>query len=344
LVEPLDQIARILADSTSCESVVIAAACDQIRKWAEDADLPNTALAFAQAAALADMENARWAYEVGRLARIHAEYARAESWLRQAIVRARKTEDWSSYSLAHIGLGNVFIQRGAYPAARRAHTRAYRTAKRHGLRRPMAMAAHDLMVVAITAGTLPEAEQYAAAAAAAYGPQHPRLPYLTADMALLWMENGFFSRALEALRAVLPHVTGFPDRLLVLAMTVRAAGATGARDIYAAALGEALEFLGKDTVRGGVSPTLLNLAYGAASAGESERAADFAKRAVALATDTGEAEVLLKAEAVLNSVRTGKADIDSRDQLGGANSSAAGDSIARQLVQSLTPMPETSPA
>jgi tetratricopeptide (TPR) repeat protein len=324
---------------------VIAAACDQIRKWAEDADLPNTALAFAQAAALADMENARCAYEVGRLARIHAEYARAESWLRQTIVRARKTSDWSSYSLAHIGLGNVFIQRGAYPAARKAHTRAYRAAKRHGLRGPMAMAAHDLFVVAMVTDTLPEAERFAAAAAAAYGPHHPRLPYLTADMALMWIRHGYFSRALGVLRTVLPQVAGFPERLLVLAMTVRASGAVGARETYEAALNEALELLPSQTAKGNVSAALLNLAQGAASAGDRKQAADLAGQAMALALETGEADVLLTAETVLDALRTQEtARQEQRQESAAKTTSDDGDALAEELIRWLAAAPETNSA
>lgn len=334
LVDPLRVIASLLANAATADALAIAEACDRIGRWAVEGGLPGTAIAFAQAAALAAPDDAARAYAVGRLLRDHAEFARAESWFRVAVSRGRQNGDWSSYALAHVGLGNLYLQRGRYPAARRAHTRAYRVARRHRLRPLMGIAAHDLVVVATAVGKVREAERYAEAALAAYGIGHPRLPHLAHDVAYLWMEHGYFGRALEVFRALRPHIGEFPERLLLAASIARAAGATGAVAEFEAAWREALEMVPTGEPGRGVAPALLNLARGAASLRDRERAQEAAERALSVAVDQGEADVVFAAESVLDSLRNESADVETADPQREVESQD-GDRIAEEMIRSL---------
>lgn len=82
----------------------MAAACGRISRRAEERGLPQTAVSFAQAAAVVVPESAAHAYRVGLLCRHNAEYTRAETWFRRAIVLSRN-KDPGAYALVHIGLG-----------------------------------------------------------------------------------------------------------------------------------------------------------------------------------------------------------------------------------------------
>ncbi|MBA4160217.1 MAG: hypothetical protein H0X65_22565, partial [Gemmatimonadetes bacterium] len=71
-------------------------ACHSIAQWADERGAVATAYAFMHAAAFACPGNARLSYEAGRLARRRAEYARAEDWLKRAVLLGRQVGDWDS--------------------------------------------------------------------------------------------------------------------------------------------------------------------------------------------------------------------------------------------------------
>src|SRR5690606_36558621 len=137
--------------------------------WAYEKGRYNTALAFAQNAALANSTNAAAAYWVASIAGRMNDHARAEGWFRRAIGRARQSRDWRMYSVSFGGLGILYIRRGNLPAARRLHTRALRGARRGGMRREQAAALHDLFIVAAETGNIGEAERLARHALEAFG-------------------------------------------------------------------------------------------------------------------------------------------------------------------------------
>ncbi len=168
------------------------------------------------------------------------------------------------------------------------------------------MALHDLAAVAIRSGKGREAARYARAALEAYGPGHRLLPALAHDIAYFWMNEGFFRPALRVFQALSP--TGLPPlhQLCLFSSIARAAGGAGERERLEEAAGSAESIVDSGQVMEGAAGCLLELSRGAASLEMWDRAEEYAQRALALATEHGEAEARLQAEAVLDSVEHGR--------------------------------------
>jgi tetratricopeptide (TPR) repeat protein len=303
LESPLMTIVRMIGSPETARAETVELACQHIAHWADIHGHAASAIAFAQAAALTVPYDAGAAYAVGRIARRRAEYARAETWFRRAIALARQSGDWTSYALAFSGLGNLYMQRGSYPAARRFHIRALRAARRHSLRPIQGSALHDLFVIAAAGNKEEDAERYARGAFESYGPDHPRLPALANDIAFFWVERGHFAPALTVFEALLPHMTRQEDRLVCLANIVRAAAGAGERKQFEQTWDDVWDGLTRDPATENAAQVLVELAHGAAQLGEHERAERAADRAVKTARERGEAKTLMTAEAVLDSVR-----------------------------------------
>lgn len=303
LESPLMTLVRMVGSPDTARPESVELACQHIAHWADGRSYGATAVSFAQAAAMTVPFDAGAAYAVGRLAKRRAEYSRAETWYRRAIALARQSGDWSSYALAFSGLGNLYMQRGSIPAARRFHLRALKAARRHSLRSIQGSAQHDLFVIAAGHNHLDEAERYARGAFESYGPEHPRLAALANDIAYFWLERGHFAPALTVFEALLPHMARQEDRLVALANIVRAAAGAGERRQFEQTWDEVWDALARDEAAENTAQVLLELAHGAAQLGEYERAERAAERAVRTARERGENKALLTAESVLDSVR-----------------------------------------
>lgn len=286
---PLRAAAGLLRDPAGAAEEEVMASCRQIADWAEQRRLLSTAVALMAAGAVASPAHAGAAFRVGQLARRHGEGARAETWFRRAVGLGRQARDWSSYAEAFLGLGEIYQERGNYPAARRFHVRALRAARRHTLRDAQGRAMHDLFRIAVATGATADAHELARAAYRAYGPRHPRLPALAHEVAAFWMEHGAASDAFALLRAAAPHHA-------TQAAALGGAGALGRAAAFAgdrAAFEDAWERVWScDGGRDGAAavPALLDLARGAAALGEWVRAERAAERAreVALLAGTGD--------------------------------------------------------
>ncbi|HEV2150493.1 MAG TPA: tetratricopeptide repeat protein [Longimicrobiaceae bacterium] len=314
---PLAVIARLLADPAGADRRRVAAACQRIGEWAEKNDKTATSLAYIQAAALTAASDARLSYSVGRIARERAEYPRAETWFRRAILLGRQSGDWESYALAFGGLGNLYLQRGNLPAAHKSFLRAYRAAKRKGLRNVQGMALHDLFVVAVKRQQVRDAEELAASALRAYGPNHALLPVLAHDVAVFWMDQGIFAPALTVLTALQTHFPRAGMHARVLAHIAKAAAGIDDRKRFEEAWSAAASLAGGAGPVEKVAWVYLALAEAAAMMQEWDRTIDAAKRAILLADAREETQVKDQAEAWLvqaneeQSARTAvKSDMD----------------------------------
>jgi tetratricopeptide (TPR) repeat protein len=273
---------------------------------------------------------------VGQLARRKAEYARAESWFRRVIGLGRQAKDWASYSEAFLGLGNLYTQRGNYPAARRFHIRGLRAARRHGLRDIQGRALHDLFVIAVDTNTPAEALEFARGSFKAYGPSHPRLPVLAHDLAYFWMTRGRFASALQVFQAVLPHITQPQERMLTVADIGRAAGGAGNRAEFDRAWDEIWSFAGEWHTRPHAAQSLLDLARGAASLKDWVRAERAASTARDVAARREESRVAIEAEAVLDQVARKRGIGAAVEPAGGAQEAADSDDLAADLLRLLS--------
>lgn len=303
LESPLMTIMRMVASPEEARVETIELACQHVAHWADTHGYSATSIAYAQAAALTVPFDAGAAYAVGRLARRRAEYSRAETWFRRSIALARQSGDWTSYALAFSGLGNLYMQRGKLSTARRFHLRALRAARRHSMRGLHGSALHDLAVLASETGQPQEAERLARQAFEMYGPEHPRLVVLAADMGFFWIEGGRFRAALTVLQALVHHLQRREERVMAQANLARAAAGAGERRIFEQTWDEVWDRMSRTQSLENAATVMLELAHGAAMLGEHERAERAAERAVQVARERGEAKVLLTAESVLDQVR-----------------------------------------
>lgn len=299
---PLSVLTELLARPGDVDLLRLVNACRRVAVWAEQRGELATALEFSQAAALAAPESASLAYAVGRLARRRAEYDRAESWYTRAAVQGRQSSDWRSYALAFSGMGNLHMQRGNYPAARRAHLRSLHAAERKGLVDVVGVAYHDLFLTAVETGAGNEADELAANAFRGYGARDHRVPRLAYDVAYHWVLQGYFSRTLKVARALVPHMTELSERAVVLGLVARAAAGVGDRATFLTAAKEARLAAEQEAARETAARALLGVAFGAATLGEWELARDVGTRAVVIARARKEGRVLLAAEAALESI------------------------------------------
>lgn len=280
----------------------VAVACQHVARWADLNGHLETAIAYAQGAAVVLPADAAASFAVGRLARRRAEYARAETWYRRAVALGRQSGDWASYSMAFGGLGNLYAQRGNLPMARRFHLRALRAARRHSLRALHGSALHDLFVLAAQMGQPDTAESLARQAFDAYGTDHPRLVFLAADVAYLWMERGRFAPALTVFQALVHHLRSHED-LITQANMVRAAAGAGERRLFEQTFAEVWDRVTRTQNLDNAAAVMLELAHGATMLGEWDKAERAAERATQVARERGEGKVLLSAEAVVDQVR-----------------------------------------
>ena len=301
--QPLSAIAALLGSPAATREESVALACRRISQWADASGRLATALAFAQAAALVTPGDSAAAYTVGRLARRRAEYARAESWYRRTIALARQSGDWPTYAQAFVGLGNLYAQRGNFPAAKRFYVRALRAAGRNSLHEIEGMALHEMFGISIEMGAVRDAERLAREAFEKLHPGHARIPILAHDVAYFWITQGHFARAQRVYESLLPY---FPDpaaRLSLLGNLARAAGGAGDAGAYLRAWDEARVLLGSRDTEETAARALLELAHGAASLRRWDQAEDAARQALELSTRRQEAKVRLTAESLLEAVR-----------------------------------------
>ncbi len=281
----------------------VVEACGEVARWAEGRGKLATALAFAQAAAAADAEDASLAVAVGRLARMRAEYERAESWFEHAIVLARLTREWQAYAEGYAGLGNLYVQKGRFPKARLYHQRCLRAARRYSLHEMEGAALHNLFGIEIECGNGSKAEEYAEAALSAYPATSPALLNLALDVAYNWTLSGRFGEALAVASAVLPLVASLPLRLLVLADVARAAGGADAPYVFEQAWSEAWTLLWGKSVESNAPGVLLDLAYGAAYMGELKRAERAARKALEFAVERKQQKVAEQAGSLVSALQ-----------------------------------------
>ena len=332
---PMRVLARISADPAAMTEEEILAACRDVATWAEGQQKLSTAIAFAQAGALAAPANAAAGFRVGQLARRKAEHARAESWFRRVIGLGRQAKDWASYSEAFLGLGELYSQRGNLPAARRFHIRGLRAAKRHGMRDIQGRALHAMFVIATDTAPA-EALDLARQAFRAYGPSHARLPMLARDLAYFWMTRGRFAQALAVFQALAPHLATPGERMLNTGHIARAAGAAGNRAEFDRAWDEVWSFAGEWHTRPNAAQALLDLARGAASLKEWSRAERAASTARDVATRLEQAKVALEAEAVLDEVLRKRGIEAATEPAGGEQEEADTEGLAADLLRTLS--------
>lgn len=328
----LETLAQVLGGVVRGGGVEVAELCEELSRWAGDRALPRTSLAWAQRAAAAAPEEAAPAYWVGVVARRAADYRRAETWFRRALALARRNRDWKYYGMAHMGIANLYMQRGDAPRARVRLLKALRCARRYGVWAVKPLALHDLFCIAANGGDVEHAERYARAAFRGYGRRHPRLPALAHDVAWSWMLLGEHARALPVFQAVVPHVSRPSEKVVVWSNVGRAAGGAGLAILFDRAWNEVWRMVAPHGDAERVAEALINLAHGAASLGERLRVEMAASAALGIAGRRGESQERLAAESLLLAAREMRGRPGIRAE---AADAPERDRLAQELIEAL---------
>lgn len=284
----------------------VADGCDTIAGWSEMQNRLGTAVEYAQVASFALPDRAMYAVRAGRVLRMRAEYARALTWFDHGIVVARRSGDWEAYAQAYSGLGCLYMQRGNYRRARTVLRRSLRTAIRYHLPERAGAAYHNLFAVEASTGNWTLAEHYAERALSNYPEGSRALPRLARDLAFRWIQRGYFDRALPLAREVVAHFAVAADRALVWSDIARAAAGCGEVEVFEDAWAKAYGLATQENVEPFTVDILLNLAHAAVSRSDPVRGTMAARRALALAQERKEGQLVLEAEAVLSSVQNRK--------------------------------------
>jgi tetratricopeptide (TPR) repeat protein len=281
----------------------MARTCLCVTDWALEHGYVATALAYAEAAALAWPQHPRYSWMAGRLMRAHGRPREAEMWLKRSERAAASLGDWEGRTLALNSLGNVHYGSGSYRQAAKVQKEALKVARRHRLREREGEVLHDLFVATWYMGEHEEAEQYARAALEHYKSGHPRLAALAHDVAFSWVAQGYYARALSVLHDLASYFENPSERIRVLASAARAAGGSGNAKLFATVANDIWALAEQVDAVQGAGAALVELARGATSLEQWDVAERALQRALDIARVRAEADVRGEADEALAAVR-----------------------------------------
>jgi tetratricopeptide (TPR) repeat protein len=221
----VDTLHGMLTVPARADAEIVSLCCLEVAAWARAAGLPHTAVAFAQAGAMAAPRFGDAALCVGVYARAAGQDARSETWLRRAVAVARREGNRVAYASALVELGAVYEARGETARAERFYRFAFRAACRHSARTARMRAAHCLFRLALRQGDYATAAQFAWSALHAFEPDAEQAAAdLLMDLARFWTDAGQQSPARWALGRLVPALLTMPParQLAALALTARA--------------------------------------------------------------------------------------------------------------------------
>ncbi|HEU0015483.1 MAG TPA: hypothetical protein VFQ45_17465 [Longimicrobium sp.] len=332
---PLGVIVGELTAPHEAERPLLGHGCWCVADWASGR-YEETALAFAEAAALCWPENGRYAMVAGRLFRKAGRLREAELWLRRARRLAVWHEDWEAAVLSTSSMGMLEWERGNYKPSIEHLEQAERLARRHQLRRLEGEVLHNRVLLAVFTGQTDAATTYAEAALDRYLPVHPQLPALAYDLAYLWLTKGYARRALPVFESLLPHFKEPERRLQVYAAIAKAAGLLGDRDRFRNASARVEEIAAIQPRVRTLAAALVDAGLGAAELGDAVVAREALQRGLAVAEAAGQADMVVAAERAINRIDQPSKDGLLRDPRSGLR---AHDELAERFVRVLEEQP-----
>lgn len=307
LGEALHRLLRMVERPAGIAHEEVSGACIGVSKWGDVRNRVEVALAFAEAAALADPTSAEAAAVAGMLClRVSPVLGgepmdvRAAAWLRRSARLARRTKNWEWYIRAHIRLGLLLYHLGEYPAARRMYVRAAWMADWYGRIELAGKAHHDLLAIEGDIGTFDAAVREARLALALYPLRNDRVPYLIHDIAFYaFVRSNYFSAAKTLLEAVSEHIPE-ANRLIINGTLARVSAALRDRGGYeeAASRVSLLAELCPD----GAAWAHIHIAEGARCFAEWDRAEAYAAHALGLAMNRRELDAQRTAYELMDSI------------------------------------------
>lgn len=301
LADALDLFRSVTAAPLAVDRAAVAAACREVVEWALAHEHTQTAIELAEAAALVAPEDPAAANLAGRVTRNAGEYARAEVWFNRAIGYAREQDDRIELTRAHLGYGTLHKLVGRVREARRHLNSGSRIAHKLGQPSLAAEAQHDLCALLMVRGHYAEAEQHAQTALRWYPKSHPRFPLFVADVAYLFVLQRNFATAVRLLRAVLRTGEHSPSiRSAILALYSRALTGAGHAEEGSRQQQRALRLLRRHAEW----ETLILWHISAAERllERWELAEEYARRALEIATEQGDREMIYLIRGTLSEV------------------------------------------
>lgn len=310
LTAALETFGELTANPQLARARDLVDACKLVAAWAEDHGLYETAIQFAEAAAAVSPARPSLANLAARLCRIGGQQGRAELWYDRAIGLTRQALKVApkerrkllrrEYIYAHLGFANLLLERDEPIRAIKTIRRAALTAKAAGMKGPAAEALHDAMYVATMNERLAQAAVYARRAASVYPYHHPRYPALAHDVAVLMILHGMYGAALSILQSAVRKITSPADNLVAWGSVARAAAGAGRLQRFRDAVRK-VEELAPTYPQAGAT-ALYSIAEGARLLGYWDAAERFAAAAAAGARETSSAQILTRAEHLMNLV------------------------------------------
>jgi tetratricopeptide (TPR) repeat protein len=295
LRQEVEALTSVLRCESHAQATPLVEAALRVSSWAAGRSAGGTAILFAQAAYAVDPASAISALAVGRIAAGRGRFSMAETWLRRAIALGRRKLDWRTYCEALLELGRIYAGPTGLADPVLAHaamSSAVRIARRHGFRLAGAQARHHLAVLELAAGRPEEAERHATISYKLFRRDSDALVVLHVLAESILAQGGSPTRAIEILTQVLPHRHSTSDRFKTLLLLLRAAGHARMKDVLESAWEDALDAVdrlgdGREAAR-----YLLELAKAALDALERQRAAEVACRALRIATEHGDGDLI----------------------------------------------------
>lgn len=317
-IEAIAQSVRVLSALARYPDIVkeaeIGRACATVSGWAMATDKRETALQFAEAAAIADPYNAMLCAEAGAAcvwaaastprdadppARAAAADAdrRAEIWFDRGIKVGRWREQWEWYIRCRIRAGMHSYELGNYPRAQRSYEGAHSTAIWRGFPDLAGKADHDMMLIECAVGTYARAEKHLFGALSNYPVRYQRLPQLAHDAAYMFVCWGAFKAALEILDVVSPLIEKPTERIAVMGTISRAAAGIGDRIRHRDAVADVLLYAALSEIN--AAAALVLAAEGALDFQDWSRSVELAAVGLRIAEKRYEREPQRRAKRVL---------------------------------------------
>lgn len=279
----------------------LATAAATVWEWAERQGHMETALQFAELAARLEPDSSARAGTAGRLCRRRGGlYPRATRWFQRASRLARLRGDEIAFATAELGWGILELAHGNLLHAEAHLVKAYRRAMRVGRHSLAGPAKHNLIAVTANAGRHEDAWEHAREAVKLYVAHHPAFPRLAYDVCLMLVLQGHSSSAIPVLESVLPHFGQDVERMTVLATLAGAAGMVRDRVRFERTAAEVLRLA--EHTREFAESAFLRLAQGAWCFEQWERAGAWTRRALLLATESGDKSVVRMASELAGSI------------------------------------------
>ncbi|MBW3655888.1 MAG: hypothetical protein KY444_07255 [Gemmatimonadetes bacterium] len=261
----------------------------------------QTAIEFAEAAALLDHRNPGMANLAGRVTRNAGESLRAETWFKRGIAFSREQDNPIELTRGHLGYGILCQNLGRVRCAMRHFNIGARKARKVGLEWLAAEVQHDMTLLLTIRGRFAEAEKHGRLALRWYGKRHARFPFFAADIALLMVLERNYAIAARLAKGVLRHVSDPASRSVVLALYARALAGAGAANELDWLRRRVLRITGQYREREAVA--FWHLGHAERITGDWDAAERSATRALELSSARGDAETAALSAQLLAAVR-----------------------------------------